>query len=271
MQRGTGRARLDWLETALLCVLAFVLGVVVMSFRQTEVRQTELRQTEVRQAEVERLTGESRQLQSAYGPETNSEHQEEWVLRDFFQGKRNGVFVDVGANDYRRFSNTYYLETELGWSGIAVDPQRQFELGYREHRPRTRFRAFFVGDRSNDQAKIYLQKGNSLVASADKAFTERFGANVTEISAPTVTLDDLLESEGVTHIDFLSIDVELHEPQVLAGFSVEKYLPAFVCIEAHPEVRQQILDYFTRRQYVIAGKYLRADVENLYFMPLARH
>ena len=215
MRRGTGRARLDWLETALLCVLAFALGVVVTSFLQTEVRQ----------AEVERLTGEARQLQSAYGPETNSEHQEEWVLRDFFQGKRNGVFVDVGANDYRRFSNTYYLETELGWSGIAVDPQRQFELGYREHRPRTRFRAFFVGDRSNDQAKIYLQKGNSLVASADKAFTERFGGTVTEISAPTVTLDDLLESEGVTHIDFLSIDVELHDS--VAQVYVPASVPAF--------------------------------------------
>ena len=75
------------------------------------------------------------------------------------------------------------------------------------------------------------------------------------MSAPTITLNDLLESERITHIDFLSIDVELHEPDVLAGFSLEKYRPAFVCIEAHPEVRQQILDYFTRRQYVVAGKY----------------
>ena len=86
--------------------------------------------------------------------------------------------------------------------------------------------------------------------------------------APTITLNDLLESERITHIDFLSIDVELHEPEVLAGFSLEKYRPAFVCIEAHSEVRQRILDYFTRRQYVIAGKYLRADVQNLYFQPL---
>jgi hypothetical protein len=41
-----------------------------------------------------------------------------------------------------------------------------------------------------------------------------------------------------------------------------------VCIEAHSEVRQQILDYFARNGYVIVGKYLPADEHNLYFMPL---
>jgi hypothetical protein len=42
-----------------------------------------------------------------------------------------------------------------------------------------------------------------------------------------------------------------------------------VCIEAHPEVRQEILDYFARNGYVVVGKYLRADIWNLYFTPLA--
>jgi hypothetical protein len=41
-------------------------------------------------------------------------------------------------------------------------------------------------------------------------------------------------------------------------------------VEAHPEVRQQVLDYFTRNGYVVVGKYLRADDENLWFTPLAR-
>ena len=38
--------------------------------------------------------------------------------------------------------------------------------------------------------------------------------------------------------------------------------------DLHPEVRQQILDYFARHHYVVAGKYLRADTANLYFAPL---
>jgi len=38
----------------------------------------------------------------------------------------------------------------------------------------------------------------------------------------------------------------------------------------HPDVRQQILDYFARHAYVMVGRYLRVDVQNLYFTPLDR-
>jgi hypothetical protein len=68
-------------------------------------------------------------------------------------------------------------------------------------------------------------------------------------------------------VDFVSIDIELSEPKALAGFDVERYKPGLVCIEAHPPVRQAILDYFQRHHFVLAGKYLRVDPQNLYFMP----
>jgi hypothetical protein len=88
-----------------------------------------------------------------------------------------------------------------------------------------------------------------------------------KIEAATITLDDLLSSQGIERVDFLSMDIELHEPQALAGFNLQKYQPALVCIEAHPQVRQQILDYFAARGYVVVGKYLRADPQNLWFAP----
>jgi hypothetical protein len=80
-------------------------------------------------------------------------------------------------------------------------------------------------------------------------------------------LDDILEQHHVASLDFLSIDVELHEPQVLRGFAVDRFRPALVCIEAHPEVRQEILDYFAHHHYRVLGQYLRADMENLWFAP----
>jgi len=45
-----------------------------------------------------------------YGPSRVSEHAEEWLVRDFFQDKRNGVFLDVGSSHYKTYSNTYDLE-----------------------------------------------------------------------------------------------------------------------------------------------------------------
>ena len=96
-------------------------------------------------------------------------------------------------------------------------------------------------------------KGKELVTSSDRDFTERFGKGAKEVTAPTITLTDLLVHQSLTHVDFVSIDVELHEPQVLAGFDLGRFRPSLVCIEAHPEVRQQILDYFARRDYVVVG------------------
>lgn len=216
---------------------------------------------------VSALKAEAAPLEARYGPHRFSLGVEEWIIRDFFKDKRGGFFVDVGASDYRTFSNTYYLETQLGWSGIAVDALPQFADGYRMHRPRTRFFAFFVSDRSNETATLSVLRSNTLVSSEQRAFTEGRGGGAQEVQVPTITLDDLLTAENVTQLDLLSMDIELAEPKALAGLTISRYRPALVCVEAHPKVRQPILDYFAGNDYVLVGKYLRADVINLYFMP----
>jgi FkbM family methyltransferase len=203
-----------------------------------------------------------------YGPGHYSEREEEWLIRDFFQDRRGGVFVDVGANHYRLASKTYYLEKNLGWSGLAIEPQQQYAADYSTHRPRTKFFPFFVSDVSNETAKLYVLKDSPLVASSDPDFVRQFGKPDEVRDVPTISLTDLLVREGLQTIDFLSMDIELHEPQALKGFDINRFKPALVCIEALEPVRQQILDFFTEHDYVVVGKYVWVDRENLYFMPL---
>jgi FkbM family methyltransferase len=216
----------------------------------------------------EKRTAEIGALATAYGPEHNSEHGEEWIVRDFFKNERGGMFVDVGAYHYQRFSNTYYLETEMGWSGVAIEPQVMFAAEYKRYRPRTVFVPLFISDVSNRQATLYVSEFDT-VASGVREFTESFG-KVTPTPVTTSTLDDVLDRLGMKRIDFLSIDIELAEPQALAGFSIARFAPRLVAIEAHPPVRQQILDYFARNQYVLVGRYWQADDENFWFAPLGR-
>ena len=203
-----------------------------------------------------------------YGPYHYSEREEEWMIRDYFQDRRDGVFVDVGANHYRSASKTYYLETKLGWSGIAVEPQREFGADYAKFRPRTKFLPFFVSDASNEKARLYVLREQPMAASSDKQFVRQFGEPDEVREVPTITLNELLDTEGIHRIDFLSMDIELHEPQALEGFDIERFKPAFVCVEGLLPVRQQILDYFARHRYVVIGKYMWVDQENLYFAPL---
>jgi FkbM family methyltransferase len=204
------------------------------------------------------------ELQRRYGTR-NSRNAEEWVIRDYFQDKRGGVFLDVGAADAREWNNTYYLETALGWSGLAIDAQPTFAAEYARLRPHTRFFSLLVSDASDTVETFYVPTDGPLGATRDKGFAGRGPVDV--LSVPTITLNDLLAREGIERVDFLSMDIELGEPRALAGFDIERYQPALVCIEVHPQVRQELIDYFHRHGYVLVGKYLGVDAQNLYFMP----
>jgi FkbM family methyltransferase len=214
--------------------------------------------------------GELAFFRQAYGPDKYSRHGEEWFVRDFFADRRGGTFVDVGAYDYKEDSNTYYLETILGWSGIAVDANPMFAEGYQRHRPRTRYVSFFVSDRSDDEVTLHIPRSFPLMASGDRAFASLTGSDLDSRTVRTITLTDLLERAGIETFDFLSMDVELAEPKALAGFDIRRFRPALVCIESHPQVRQDVLDYFAKAEYVVVGRYLRADQWNLWFMPAGK-
>ena len=219
------------------------------------------------------LAGEAREeltpIESQYGSTVRySRNLEDWFVRDFFQNKRDGVFLDVGANHYRNENNTYYLERELGWSGVAIDAQPEFGPDYAAHRPRTRFVALFASDVADSSVTFFVPLNNKLVASSSGAFTVAEGAPGVPRQVPTTTLTKVLDDARIPRVDFLSMDIELAEPKALAGFDIDRFRPGLVCIEAHPEVRQQILNYFTAHRYSVVGKYLRIDPTNLYFTPL---
>ena len=262
MSKWSGTRRFDRVELLLLAAFAAIGGAMFERSQYADI------------AWVARgAAQEGAWLRERYGPGRYSENAEEWVIRDHFHDKRAGVFVDVGANHYSNGSNTFYLESRLGWSGIAIDPQVEFAAGYSAHRTRTRFFSFFVSDRSDESATFYLVPSNPRVASSDRRFAEEVGTGKSmyetrTVSVPTVRLTDLLDRLGISRFDLLSIDVELAEPKVLAGFDIHRFRPSFVCIEGHQQVRQQILDYFAANGYVLLGKYLRADLQNLYFAPV---
>jgi hypothetical protein len=208
---------------------------------------------------------ERARLERTFGPQHHSQLPEEWITRDFFRYERGGVFVDVGANHYRDGSTPYYLEQRLGWSRIAIDTQEKFAAEYRKYRPRTRFFPFFLSNVSSETAKRYMTNFEGQGVSADEPLSSI--VLTTTVEAPTIASTDLFDRQAVPAIDFLSINVELSEPRVLDGFAVGRFRRRLVCKEAQAEVRQQILEFFTRHSYAVIGKYLGVDTANLCFIP----
>ncbi len=159
-------------------------------------------------------------LETTYGPKKYSMGAEEWILRELLQDRRDGVFVDVGAADAQAFSNTFYFESALGWSGLAIDAQeRSCRGGLCPVSPTDavpvvlRLRSL----RYDPAALCPCPQRASANADPKWAEQHKLGA-VTTHTVSTVTLDDLLASEGIPRFDLLSMDIEGHEPQALAGF-----------------------------------------------------
>lgn len=202
------------------------------------------------------------------GTKLYSQHDEELLIRHFFNDERGGVFLDVGCWDWKEGSTTLYLEERLGWSGLAVDAQADVRAGYEQHRPRTRFFNFIVTDRAEGMGKLFVA---GQISSINEDHVAQFpGAQwyqTAPLEVPTITLDELLAQNGVPRIDLLSMDIEGAEPKALAGFDIQKYRPRLVVIEASPHVQEPILRYFTTHGYERIDDYLAYDAVNWYFRP----
>lgn len=208
------------------------------------------------------------------GRKLYSQNDEELIIRDFFQDRRGGFFVDVGCYDWKDLSTTYYLEKHLGWSGIGIDANDALRAGYEQHRPATRFEHYVVTDESSGEHTFYLNVGGEGISSVSrkwivdflKDFFPRARPTIREVKVPAITLNDLLDQHGVAKIDFLSMDIEGHEPAALRGFDIERFRPELVCIEA-PREPSEILGYFDAHGYERIDRYLEYDHVNWYFRP----
>jgi len=206
-------------------------------------------------------------MRKVYGKKQYSQHNEELIIRDFFNDRIGGVFVDVGASHYQTNSTTYYLEKNLEWQGVAIDAIKTFEDGYLKNRPNTQFFSFYVSDVSDQEVDFYINLRNDRLSSGIKSLAKRQG-KFREQTTYSITLNDLLSRLEIERVDFLSMDIELAEPAALAGFDINKYRPSLVCVEAHPEVRSEIVEYFQENKYKIVEKYRGLDPLNFYFTPM---
>jgi hypothetical protein len=93
--------------------------------------------------------------------------QEEELIRHFFRDRRDGFYFDIGCFDYKQTSTTYYLEEHLGWSGIGVDAEPAYRAGWARHRPRSKFYAYAVTDKSGETITFY-QAGAIAATEIDK-------------------------------------------------------------------------------------------------------
>jgi FkbM family methyltransferase len=153
---------------------------------------------------------------------------EERLILDFLSNITNGVFVEVGANDPIEGSQTLHLERR-GWTGLLVEPLCEHAADLRTVRT-AKVEEVACGPRRTHDALMDFKVAGVASTLADRFINHRVSEREIR-KVRVVTLDSLLAKHGIATVDFLSLDVEGYELEVLDGFSIEKYQPAFIMVE----------------------------------------
>jgi FkbM family methyltransferase len=133
---------------------------------------------------------------------------------------RDGVFLEAGANDGVRYSNTYLLERFYGWQGVLVEAIPSLSRDCARNRPR----ATVV------QAALTAPGAPETVRLSDRDLNSQVRADGT-VEVAARTLSQILDDAGVEELDLLSLDVEGHEEKALLGLDLNRHAPRYLLIE----------------------------------------
>jgi FkbM family methyltransferase len=192
-------------------------------------------------------------LWNKYSLEIYSQEGEDVILDRLFEEKLKGFYIDIGAHHPRRFSNSYYFYRK-GWRGINIDAMPGSMTLFNKIRPEDINIEMAVAD-GNHKRTYYILDDPAL----NGFFDERNPLSpslhsriVKTIVIPTATLGDLLDKAMLTsrEIDFMSIDVEGMEMEILNSNNWIKYKPKVILVEMREST---IMDVSTS----VLGKFLK--------------
>lgn len=172
--------------------------------------------------------------------------QDEYYIKNIINYKQNGYYVDVGAHDGIKLSNTYYLEKNLNWTGICIEANEDLHQKLCVNRPNSINVNQLIYSQSDLELHFEMALNKEIVEGNDMLsrisndeinainhdyFTEQFIQSKT-IKQKTKTLTDVLDAANAPNtIDYCSIDIEGAELACLEGIRFDKYKFLFITIE----------------------------------------
>jgi FkbM family methyltransferase len=165
--------------------------------------------------------------------------QDKWVAEVLLPGKRNGIFADIGAHDGISLSNTFFLENQLDWTGVGVEPMPHAAEKFRAARACQLVQGCVAETPGKRQFTV--------VPDADmrSGLKAKHGA---QIEVKCHTLNELFDGHGLRHVDYLSIDVEGSELEILRSIDFSKVSINIIGVESNHYDRR-IFDLLSKNGY----------------------
>lgn len=184
---------------------------------------------------------------------------EKRLIWDFFGRRTSGFFVEVGAFHPYWGSQTWYLEQQ-GWRGILIEPIPRFCQPLRETRAGARVFQVACGAPNHPPTMAFHEAEYAPHSSLKPGQVDAETRYVAEHVVTVMTLDEVLREAGEPKVDFVSIDVEGAQLEVLRGLDFARHHPELVLVEDH--LRDwQTHRHLRRNRYRLAR---RTDFNNWY-------
>jgi hypothetical protein len=160
----------------------------------------------------------------------------------------NGFYIEAGAYDGILQSNTKFIEEELNWTGILIEPSPKVFLELEKNRPNN------ININKCLVASDYQYQ--TISGSFDNGPMSSVGnirniENAELIDVSCEPLHKILGYLEIPKIDFMTIDTEGYELKVLNGLNLEKYRPTYLLIEIYELDKESIINYLTGFNYIL--------------------
>jgi FkbM family methyltransferase len=186
------------------------------------------------------VSSHKRKLEALQFLLNNRERSSAQLLQDLFaiyfsNAKKSGYFVEFGATDGVLLSNTLLLEKSLEWRGIVAEPLSTWHERLRKNRS-CHIDTRCVYSTSNETVQFrntyeYPELAGiekSLQSDGNKESRQKFSTD----EVPTVSLMDLLATyDAPNSIDYLSVDTEGSELEILGAFDFSAYKISLITVE----------------------------------------
>jgi len=155
-----------------------------------------------------------------------STHEQELLLK-FFNNTKNGKYIDIGGNHPDSAVSKIFWEIE--WEGFVVEPLTNYADKFRKLNIDTEECALTSPEKATSGQLSFTVANRQSTLDAQQIMDRRVITGT--INVPVTTLGNLLDKRGWTRIDFLSIDTEGTEVDVLRGINFEKTIFKLILIE----------------------------------------
>src|ERR1039458_8557622 len=167
-----------------------------------------------------------------------SQNHEDIILKAIFPNVKDGFYIDIGASHPTYLSTTKLFYDE-GWHGVNIEPNKQLMDLLEKDRKRDINLLIGISNKKNVLVYREYEIGDGLSTFNDK-LKEEYANNPSKIThkysdqkVDVLPLKDALSTYKIPLVNFMKIDVEGFEYEVISGNDWRKYRPQILCIEAN--------------------------------------